>query len=108
MRCKLCVSFYDARKRELANDPQLGVTYKERLKNDRKRQRPCIVRSQGMMYGEIRCLVKTELHAMSSERNTLKRKAHPDAWHDTRADMNPVATLTQEHLIGISRGITRL
>ena len=127
MRCKLCDRFYDAMKRELANDPQLGVIYKERLKNDRKRQRACIVRSQGMMYGEIRCLVKTELHAMSSERNSLKCTTHPDAlqtthqllirlstdgptfYHNyTRADMNPVATFTQEHPIGISRGITRL
>ena len=106
MRCKLCVSFYDARKRELANDPQLGVTYKERLKNDRKRQRPCIVRSQGMMYGEIRCLVKTELHAMSSERNSLKRK-RPSGFSDylgpasqhnaTGAHMYPVPAFTQEH-----------
>ena len=44
---------------------------------------------------------------VSSQRNSLKRKTHPDAWqttlkpvfqhNDTRADMNPVATFTQEH-----------
>ena len=106
MRCKLCDRFYDAMKRELANDPQLGVIYKERLKNDRKRQRACIVRSKGMMYAEIRCLAKTELHAMSSERNSLKRK-RPSGFSDylgpasqhnaTGADMYPVPAFTQEH-----------
>ena len=86
--------------------PQLRFIYEENFRNDLERRRAFIVRSHEIPNGYASAWIRDELHAMSCERNALKRKAHPDAWHDTRADMNPVATFTQEHPIVIPRGIT--
>ena len=77
--------------------PQLRVIYEDNFRNDQERRRAFIVRCHEIPNGYAASWIRDELHAMSSDPNTLKRKAHPDAWHDTRPDMNPVATFTQEH-----------
>ena len=77
--------------------PQLRVIYEDNFRNDQERRRAFIVRSHEIPNGYAASWIRDELHAMSSGPNTLKRKAHPDAWDDTRPDMNPVATFAQEH-----------
>ena len=84
---------------------------------DDRSRRAFIVRSHAVGHRDVHYWIMKELYAMSSQRKSLKRKTHPDAWqttpkpvfqhNDTRADMDPlalyismmkaVATDTQEH-----------
>ena len=116
MRCKLCCRFYDRYCRLCKNDNQLAAIYDANFKAEPTSRRAFIVRSHKVPDGDVNSWIKKELHAMSTERNSLKCTTHPDAlqtthqllirlstdgptfYHNyTRADMNPVATFTQEH-----------
>ena len=136
MRCKLCCRFFDALYNSMRKDKQLRAIYLKKFKNDEQSRLAFIVRSRVARDSSISSWIRKELHAMSSEHNSLKSKTHPDAsqkthkrrlrnstdgslkrmanppkvlHNDTRADMNPVATSTQErphcHLLAIPRCI---
>ena len=106
MRCKLCDRFYCALHYSWHKDKKLRTIWKKFKMDDRSR-RAFIVRSHAVGHRDVHYWIMKELYAMSSQRKSLKRKTHPDAWqttpkpvfqhNDTRADMNPVATYTQEH-----------
>ena len=87
MRCKLCCKFFRAREALFNNDQQLRVMYRKRFKSDH-------------VVGWIR----TALQAMSSKRNLLKCKTHPDflelPGRKKDNEGTPTArTVTQEHPI---------
>ena len=96
VRCKQCMRFFSACRLLFKHREELRVIYDANFKEDSMRRRAFIVRSHEIPNGSAPSWIRDELHAMSSERNTLKCKVHPDAWHDTRADMNPVATFMQD------------
>ena len=137
MRCKLCWRFFDSLHYSMRKDKQLRAIYLKKFKNDEQSRLAFIVRSRVARNSDISSWIRKELHAISSEPNSLKHKTQPDAWQttherqrctrtdgslkgmanrprvlhtDTRADMNPVATSTQEHhhchLLAIRRCIT--
>ena len=127
VRCKLCCTFSLCLWSLLRRDKQLAAIYDANFKAEPTRRRAFIIRSHNGRKANIGSWIKKELHAMSSERNSLKCTTHPDAlqsthqllirlstdgptfYHNyTRGDMNPVASFTQEHPIAISRDITRL
>ena len=117
-------------------DPQLRDIYDENFKNDHEQRRAFIVRSHAVRRAPGHTLrwIQKELQAMRRQRNSSKSKTQPDfvdlpvviqpmpdkptilhrnitdgpsvQWNDTGTDMNPVATLTQEHPIVISQGKT--
>ena len=70
--------------------PQLRVIYEDNFRNDQERRSAFIVRCHEIPNGYAASWIRDELHAMSSDPNTL----------------NPVATFTQEHPIVIPRGTT--
>ena len=136
MRCKLCCRFYDRYRWIRATDNQLAAKYDANFKDQLTSRRAFIIRSRVARNSDISSWIRKELHAISSEHNSLKHKTQPDAWQttherqrctrtdgslkgmanrprvlhtDTRADMNPVATSTQErphcHLLAIPRCI---
>ena len=137
MRCKLCCRFYNRNFQLCKNDKQLAAIYDANFKEQLTSRRAFIIRSRVARNSDISSWIRKELHAISSEDNSLKHKTQPDAWQttherqrctrtdgslkgmanrprvlhtDTRADMNPVATSTQEHhhchLLAIRRCIT--
>ena len=86
------------------------------FKANSRRRRAFILRSHTIPALALRSWIKEQLHAMSSKDKSLKGKKDPDACNTTqtllirlsidgptfhhnytRADMNPVATFTQEH-----------
>ena len=107
VRCNQCKRFFNVCNIVFKHREELRVIYDANFKADSMSRRVFIVRSHKLRRGYVHSWIKKELHAMSSQRNSLKRKTHPDAWqttpkpvfqhNDTRADMNPVATYTQEH-----------
>ena len=116
MRCKLCCRFYNRNFQLCKNDKQLAAIYDANFKEQVTSRRAFIIRSHKLRDGNVSSWIKRELHAMSSERNSLKCTTPPDALQTTHkllirlstdgptfhhnyteADMNPVATFTQEH-----------
>ena len=61
--------------------PRLRVTYEDNFRNDQERRRAFIVRSHEIPNGYASSWIRDELHAMSSERNSLKRK-RPSGFSD--------------------------
>ena len=132
MLCDECVKFHISLATVLREEPQLGVICERNFKYDHEERRALIVRSQGFLLHEhFKCHIKIELRKFSYSRNvgTGKRQADlidlfsqmknqsnalvsnitdgPSVQrNDTGTDMNPVATLTQEHPIVVSQGKT--
>ena len=131
VRCKHCANFYSALAYIKSSNKQLHAIYEKIFKENPVSRRAFIVRSHKARIGTTRAWLQKELQAMWSEHNSLKGKKNPDAWQPTQkvlirvsidgpsihhnyttADMNPVATFTQEHhhchlvRYAIPRGIT--
>ena len=106
MRCKLCCRFYSRYNTLGKKDNQLAAIYDANFKAEPTSRRAFIVRSHKVRDGDVNSWIKKELHAMSIERNSLKRK-RPSGFSDylgpasqhnaTGADMYPVPAFTQEH-----------
>ena len=118
MRCKLCCRFYNRNFQLCKNDKQLAAIYDANFKEQLTSRRAFIIRSHKLRDGNVSSWIKRKLHAMSSERNSLKRK-RPSGFSDylgpasqhnaTGAGMSPVPAFTQEQTpIVILRGIARL
>ena len=103
MRCNRCTMFYSAISEIKAEHPLLHILYLERFRADPMSRRAFIVRSHKVPACTLRTWIKKKLHAMSSTRKSLNGKSingkdGPSIHHNyTTADMNPVATFTQEH-----------
>jgi len=117
VRCKLCCRFYCHYRSLKKKDNQLDEMYQNLFKTRHSMSRRAfIARSHTVRDRDVNSWIKNELHAMSSERISLKCETHSDAlqtthkllirlstdeptfYHNyTEADMNPVATFTQEH-----------
>ena len=125
--CKLCKDFYSSKYQVFDRDPHLRDVYDENFKNDHARRRAFIIRSHavGRAPGETLRWIQKQLQAMRRQRNSSKSKTQtglaelpvviqpmPDTdgrsvqWNDTGTEMNPVATLAQEHPIVVSQGKT--
>ena len=95
--------FYSAISQIKAEHPLLHILYLERFRADPMSRRAFIVRSHKVPACTLRTWIKKKLHAMSSTRKSLNGKSingkdGPSIHHNyTTADMNPVATFTQEH-----------
>ena len=132
VRCKHCANFYSALAYIKSSNKQLHAIYEETFNKNRMNRRAFICRShKAARNGHIRAWLQKELQAMWSEHNSFKGTKDPDAWQPTHkvlirvsidgpsihhnyttADINPVATFTQEHhhchlvRYAIPRGIT--
>ena len=134
--CKLCKDFYSSKYQVFDRDPHLRDVYDENFKNDHARRRAFIIRSHavGRVPGETLRWIQKQPQAIRRQRNSSKSKTQPDfvdlpvviqpvpdkptilhrnitdgpsvQWNDAGTDMNPVATLTQEHPTVISQGKT--
>ena len=134
--CKLCKDFYSSKYQVFDRDPHLRDVYDENFKNDHARRRAFIIRSHavGRAPGETLRWIQKQLQAMRRQRNSSKSKTQTGLadlpvviqpmpykptilhrnitdgpsvqWNDTGTEMNPVATLTQEHPIVVSQGKT--
>ena len=95
--------FYSAISEIKAEHPLLHILYLERFRADPMSRRAFIVRSHKVPACTLRTWIKKKLDAMSSTRKSLNGKSingkdGPSIHHNyTTADMNPVATFTQEH-----------
>ena len=108
--------FYSAISEIKAEHPLSHALYLERFRADPMSRRAFIVRSHKVPACTLRTWIKKELDAMSSTHKSLNGKTDLDAWQPTHkvltrvsidgpsihhnyttADMNPVATFTQEH-----------
>ena len=121
VRCKHCTNFYSALAYIKSSNKQLHAIYEKIFKENPVSRRAFIVRSHKARIGTTRAWLQKELQAMCSEHNSLKGTLlirlsidgptfHHNYTGSLPADMNPVATFTQEHphchLHGIPRGIT--
>ena len=132
MICDECVKFHIALATVLREEPQLRVIYERNFKYDHEERRAFIVRSQGFLLHEhLKCHIKIQLRKFSYSRNVVTGRRQTDLLdlisqkknqsndlvsnitdgpsvqrNDTGTDMNPMATLTQEHPIVISQGKT--
>ena len=125
--CKLCKDFYSSKYQVFDRDPHLRDVYDENFKNDHARRRAFIIRSHavGRAPGETLRWIQKQLQAMRRQRNSSKSNTQPYLvelpgviqpmpdtdgrsvqWNDTGTEMNPVATLAQEHPIVVSQGKT--
>ena len=130
-RCNHCLTFYSALASIKRSNKQLHAIYEKIFKDSPMRRRAFIVRSHEARAGTKPAWLRKELQAMWSEHNSFKGTKDPDAWQPTHkvlirvsidgpsihhnyttADINPVATFTQEHhhchlvRYAIPRGIT--
>ena len=132
MICDECAKFHIALATVLHEEPQLRIIHERNFKYDHEERRALIVRSQGFLLHEhLKCHIKIQLRQFSYSRNVVTGKRQTDLLelfsqmenqsnalvsnitdgpsvqrNDTGTDMNPVATLTQEHPIVISQGKT--
>ena len=122
LRCMPCCRFYHALSFIRRTNKQLHAIYEETFNKNPMNRRAFICRShKAARNGHIRAWLQKELQAMCSEHNSLKGTLlirlsidgptfHHNYTGSLPADMNPVATFTQEHphchLHGIPRGIT--
>ena len=110
VRCKQCMRFFSACRLVFKHREELRVIYDANFKEDSMRRRAFIVRSHGVQDSSLR-------HWLITELQDLKRKRHIDLadyfgsqkrmedplkvvkmkHNDTDADINAVATITQEH-----------
>ena len=116
MRCMPCSRFYFALNNCGRKYKHLQYIYGKIFKQNHVTRRAFIVRSHKVPDGEKKAWILKELQAMWSEHNSLKDKTDPDPWQTTDpllirssmdaptfhhrytgADMNPVATFTQEY-----------
>ena len=116
MRCMPCSRFYFALNNCVRKYKHLQYIYGKIFKQNHVTRRAFIVRSHKVPDGEKKAWILKELQAMWSEHNSLKDKTDHDplqttdtllihsnmdaaTFHDkyTGADMNPVATFTQEY-----------
>ena len=92
MQCNQCKRFSRICKHVFKHREELRSIYEKLLKDKPMRRRAFIVRSHGVRDSSLRHWLITELQELQ------RRTDPPKVLHkDTTADMNAVATVTQEH-----------